>query len=70
MIELRSRSDRLKPLQAKIQEYLTSGLQLGWLISPQDQQIEIYRPKQVVEVLPLPTKLSDEVVLPGFELAL
>ncbi|MGB8698780.1 MAG: Uma2 family endonuclease, partial [Thermosynechococcaceae cyanobacterium] len=35
-IELRSESDRLKPLQDKMQEYLASGLQLGWLINPQD----------------------------------
>ncbi|NER00907.1 MAG: Uma2 family endonuclease, partial [Cyanothece sp. SIO2G6] len=39
VIELRSPSDRLTPLQAKMQEYLLSGLQLGWLINPQQQQV-------------------------------
>ncbi|MDB9495994.1 Uma2 family endonuclease [Spirulina major CS-329] len=34
VIELRSESDRLKPLQNKMQEYLASGPQLGWLINP------------------------------------
>ncbi|MGB5974991.1 MAG: Uma2 family endonuclease, partial [Nodosilinea sp.] len=63
-----SRSDRLPPLQAKMQEYLASGLRLGWLINPQDQQAEIYRPNQAAEVLPLPATLSGEDVLPGFEL--
>jgi Uma2 family endonuclease len=45
VIELCSRTDRLKPLQAKMQEYLDNGLELGWLIHPQDQQVEIYRPE-------------------------
>ena len=43
VIELRSRTDALRPLQEKMQEYLNSGLRLGWLINPQDQQAEIYR---------------------------
>jgi Uma2 family endonuclease len=68
IIELRSRTDRLKPLQQKMQEYLDSGLRLGWLINPQDQQVEIYRPGQVVEMLPYPVTLSGEDVLPGFTL--
>lgn len=70
VIERRSRSDRLPPLQAKMQEYLSSGLQLGWLINPQDRQVEIYRPTQPVEVVILPVLLSGEDVLPGFELGL
>jgi len=68
IIELRSRSDRLKPLQAKMQEYLASGLQLGWLINPQDQQVEIYRPNQQVKTLAYPVELSGELILPGFKL--
>jgi len=57
--------DRLKPLQDKMQ-YLDNGLGLGWLINPQDQQVEIYRPKQPVEVVPPFWK----DVLPGFVLQL
>jgi Uma2 family endonuclease len=68
VIELRSRTDRLKPLQAKMQEYLDSGLQLGWLFNPQDQQVEIYRSGQAKELRDLPTQLSGESLLPGFEL--
>jgi Uma2 family endonuclease len=68
VIELRSRTDRLKPLQDKMQEYLSSGLRLGWLINPQDGQVEIYRPDRAVEILPYPATLSGEDVLPGFTL--
>ena len=70
VIELRSESDRLKPLQDKMQEYLDNGVRLGWLINPQDKQVEIYRQNQLVEVVEIPIMLSGEDVLPGFELRL
>ena len=66
VIELRSRTDSLSQLQEKMQEYLDSGLQLGWLINPQEQQVEIYRPNQAIEIVQLPTILSGEKVLPEF----
>ncbi|MFM5889100.1 MAG: Uma2 family endonuclease [Dolichospermum sp.] len=66
VIELRSRTDSLSQLQEKMQEYLHSGLPLGWLINPQNQQVEIYRQNQSLEIVSLPTTLSGEDVLPGF----
>ena len=66
VMELRSRTDPLDLLQAKMQEYLNSGVRLGWLINPQDQQVEIYRLDQPKEVRSLPTELSGEAILPGF----
>ena len=66
VIELRSRTDSLKQLQDKMQEYLDSGLPLGWLIDPQNQQVEIYRQDQPIEIVKLPTTLSGEQILPGF----
>ncbi len=68
VIELRSESDRLKTLQAKMEEYLYSGLRLGWLVNPQDEEVEIYRPQKPVEVVKIPCLLSGENVLPNFEL--
>ncbi len=70
VIELRSPSDALTDLRHKMQEYLENGLQLGWLIDPQNQCVEIYRPQQAVEWLPSPGELSGESVLPGFVLTL
>jgi Uma2 family endonuclease len=69
-VELRSASDSLKTVQQKMQEYIENGVRLGWLIDPQNQQVEIYRPGQEVEVLQSPTSLSGEDVLPGFILDL
>jgi Uma2 family endonuclease len=68
VIELRSRTDRLTALQEKMQEYLASGLRLGWLINPQDKQVEIYRPGEEMEQMQYPVILSGETLLPGFTL--
>ena len=69
-VELRSASDDLKTLQQKMQEYIDNGVRLCWLIDPQNQRVEIYRPRQNVEVLQSPTSLSGEDVLPNFVLDL
>ncbi|NJK50389.1 Uma2 family endonuclease [Candidatus Gracilibacteria bacterium] len=66
IIELRSESDALEPLQQKMQEYIDNGLRLGWLINPQDRQVEIYRINQSKQVLQNPTQIDGEDVLPGF----
>jgi Uma2 family endonuclease len=70
VVELRSTSDSLESLQAKLREYLANGVRLGWLLDPQSQRVEIYRPGQPVEVLNAPQTLSGEGVLPGFVLSL
>ena len=70
VIELRSPTDKLKTLQDKMQEYIENGTRLGWLINPQDKQVEIYRQDREVEVLNSPNSLSGENVLPGFILNL
>ena len=70
VVELRSPSDSLKELQAKMQEYIDNGARLGWLIDRKNQRVEIYRPLQNVEILANPTTLLGEDVLPGFVLDL
>ncbi|HEY9798054.1 MAG TPA: Uma2 family endonuclease [Leptolyngbyaceae cyanobacterium] len=70
VIELRSATDSLEMLREKMREYLDAGVRLGWLINPQQQQVEIYRVGQEVEVRNLPAELSGEDVLPGFSLSL
>lgn len=69
VVELRSKSDNLEPLRAKMREYMEQAL-LGWLIDRKNQKVEIYRQGQVVEVLDRPTTLSGEDVLLGFVLDL
>lgn len=70
VIELRSKTDSIKDVRAKMEEYRRVGVRLGWLINPQQQQVEIYRVGQDVEILEASVTLSGEDVLPGFVLDL
>ena len=70
VIELRSPTDRLSILQAKMQEYIDNGAQLGWLIDPEPKQVYVYRPNSPVECLENPSEISGDPVLPGFVLDL
>jgi Uma2 family endonuclease len=70
VLELRSESDNMAPLQAKMREYMENGAHLGWLIDRKNKKVEIYRQGQEVEVLDNPSTLSGEDVLPGFVLDL
>ncbi len=70
VIELRSRTDLLSDLQAKMQEYIDNGARLGWLIDPIDKRVYVYRPSQPVEVWDDPVSVSGAPVLLGFELSM
>jgi len=70
VVELRSPSDSLSTLQDKMREYMANGAQLGWLIDPQNQQVEVYRLGGEVEVLEQSESLPGEDVLPRFVLPL
>ena len=43
VIELRSATDNLKPLQEKMKEYQRLGVKLGLLVNPKNKQVEVYR---------------------------
>ena len=64
--EIRSRSNSVAEQQAKMEEWITYGVALGWLIDPFLRQVHIYRPGVAPEVLDNPETISGEPVLPGF----
>ncbi len=68
VVELRSQTDRLSSLQAKMQEYIANGAQLGWLIDPLERKVYVYCPEAAVEVLDNPRNVSGEPLLKGFSL--
>ena len=70
VIELRSTTDGLKPLQDKMTEYRRLGVRMGLLINPKDRQVEIYRPGQEAEILESPTEIDCGEVMPGFILSM
>ncbi|GAB3163669.1 Uma2 family endonuclease [Telluribacter humicola] len=69
VVEVRSKTDRLTDLQAKMEEYQANGCRLGWLIDRQVKTVYIYQAVGAPEVIKgEPTKLSGEDVLPGLEI--
>lgn len=70
VIELRSHSDRLRTLRAKMREYIENGAQLGWMIDPETETVEVYRPGREPELLTNPESLAGEGPVDGFVLDL
>ncbi len=70
VVELRSASDSLEKLRAKMKVYIKNGAKLGWLLDRKNRQVEISRPDRDVEIRYSPATLSGEDVLPGFVLDL
>ena len=70
VIELRSPSDRLSTVQAKMQEWMANGARLGWLLDPEQRRVYIYGPQGLVETLESPSAISGDPVMPGFILNL
>ncbi len=70
VIELMSESDSLTQAKAKMEEWLQNGVQLGWLISPKESKIYIYRENGERIIQDFSKPLSGEDVLPDFEINL
>ncbi|WP_019989546.1 Uma2 family endonuclease [Rudanella lutea] len=68
VIEVRSESDGLAELKAKMNKWLANGVRLAWLVDTQEQTTIVYRPNQVPEEVPFGQTLSGEDVLIGFTL--
>lgn len=68
--ELRSRTDALAELREKMEEYVSNGARLGWLIDPLERKVYVCRPGAAVEVLDAPEQVVGDPVLPGFVLRL
>jgi Uma2 family endonuclease len=69
-IELRSPTDRLRTLRAKMQEYLENGTQLGWLVDPDTRAVEIYRPGSESQRIENIESINGEGPVEGFVLDL
>ncbi|MCC5602891.1 Uma2 family endonuclease [Nostoc favosum] len=70
VIEIRSKNDSLAKLKAKMEEYISNGVQLGWLIDSKNQQALVYRRDGSITQYPATAVLSGEDVVPGFTLPL
>jgi Uma2 family endonuclease len=70
LIELRSQTDDLAQLEAKMVRWLSNGAKLAWLIDPERQVVAVYRPADQPELLNQPTIVEGSGVVAGFKLAM
>jgi len=70
VVELRSPTDALSDLQAKMDEYMANGAQLGWLIDPFEKRVYVYQPGEPAACLDHPETVSGDPLLRGFSLRL
>jgi Uma2 family endonuclease len=70
VVELRSKTDSVDDLEAKMREYVANGARLGWLIDPYLRRVMVYRPDQEPTAVEDMRALSGDPELPGFVLDL
>jgi Uma2 family endonuclease len=70
VIELRSPTDKLPDLQAKMEQWIANGAEVAWLIDPIGRAVTIYRPGDAPEHLAHPTSVQGTGPIAGFELVL
>jgi Uma2 family endonuclease len=65
IIEVRSKTDSLKQLKEKMNEWIENGCRLGWLIDIENRKTYIYKPNTKTRIKSFSSLLSGEEVLPG-----
>ncbi|WP_333026393.1 MULTISPECIES: Uma2 family endonuclease [unclassified Microcoleus] len=68
VVEIKSQSDRIKPLEKKIQNFIELGAQVGILIDPDEETVTVYRPEGEPIVLGNEDILTVPELFPGWEL--
>lgn len=71
IIEVRSPSDSIPQLKSKMEDWISNGCQLAWLIDPLDKKAWVYTQKGLVKtIISFDEKLEGMEVMPGlvFEL--
>lgn len=69
VVEIKTQSDRLKPLREKIQSFIELGAKVGILIDPDKRTVTIYTPTAEPVVLRDGDIISIPELLPGWEIA-
>jgi Uma2 family endonuclease len=70
VIELRSETDSLRELKAKMRMWIANGVELAWLVDPKRKVVEIYRPGEQPEIHQDPTSVQGDGPVAGFELVM
>ncbi len=68
-IEVISPNDDYENVDVKVEEYLSAGVRLVWVINPKAQVVMVHHPDQPSSRLRIGDQLTGEDVLPGFSVA-
>jgi Uma2 family endonuclease len=70
VIEVRSETDRLAALEAKMARWIGNGAELAWLIDPKRRAVAVYRPGDESEVHQDPSSVQGTGPVAAFELVM
>jgi Uma2 family endonuclease len=69
-VEVISPNDVFQDVLAKLREYFQYGVQVVWVIAPEEQQVYVYDAPAHVRILTVQDELTGGEVVPGFRLPL
>lgn len=68
--EIRSGDQSVDYLKDKMEEYMSCGCRLAWLIDPKGRKTWVYYENGDIQTIPFENSLNGGDVMPGFELRL
>ena len=69
-VEVVSPNDLADEIRTKVEEYLTSGVRLVWVVYPRLRLVDVYEPAGLCRVVRFADILDGGDVLPGFKLTI
>lgn len=69
IVEVKSPSDHIEKLEAKIESFLALGTRVGILINPENRTVRVYRSNQAVQTLVDGDTLTVSDLLPGWQVS-
>jgi Uma2 family endonuclease len=69
-VEVISPNDVFKDVLAKVREYFHYGVQVVWVVAPEERQVYVYDAPTQVRILTVQDELTGGEVVPGFRLPL
>jgi Uma2 family endonuclease len=68
LVEVRSSTDRRKPLEEKMQLWMQNGAKLAWLVDPIEASVTIYRTGEPEQKLMRPERIEGDGLMTGLVL--
>ena len=67
-VEVLSPNDKMSEMNAKVLDYLTSGVKVVWVVDYEIRNVTVYRPDKMMVVFKRTDQLAGGEDLPGFSI--